>query len=70
MLDKLLEAGKFKARILDPEPVVDEIFKQIKSGNSGQVFLPGSFSIAAGLRGWPSWIQKAVRSSQRDVLAS
>lgn len=69
MLEKVLKGKKFTASLLDPQLVVDKVFNQIISGNSSQLFIPGSFSIAAGLRGWPAWIQGAVRRSQRNVLA-
>lgn len=60
--------GKFKSLLLEPEAVVEAIFKQILSENSGQVILPGQFNMLSGARGWPSWMQEMLRSSQENVL--
>lgn len=49
--------------------MVDTILGHILSGNSGQIFLPGRYAMAAAVRGWPSWLQESVRNSQRNVLA-
>ena len=68
MIDKVHGEGKFKALLLEPEAVVDVILKHILSGNSGQIILPGQYNIAAGARGWPSWMQELLRSSQQNVL--
>lgn len=68
MLDDLLKAKSFKALLLEPPQVVDAIFKQILSGQSGQVFLPGFHTIASGMRGWPAWMQAVLRRSQREVF--
>ena len=69
LIDKVHGQGKFKPLLLEPEPVVKTIMNHILSGNSGQIFLPGRFAAGASLRGWPSWLQEAVRSTQQNVLA-
>ncbi|KFZ02928.1 hypothetical protein V502_11379 [Pseudogymnoascus sp. VKM F-4520 (FW-2644)] len=69
LIDKVHGQGKFKPLLLEPEPVVETILNHILSGNSGQIFLPGRYSVGAALRGWPSWLQEAVRSTQQNVLA-
>ncbi|KAJ0325639.1 hypothetical protein COL922a_013632 [Colletotrichum nupharicola] len=61
-------SGKFKALLLEPEHVVHQIFKQIMSGRSGQVYVPKQYSRAAGARGWPHWAQEGLRNAQKDVL--
>ncbi|ROW00436.1 hypothetical protein VPNG_07974 [Cytospora leucostoma] len=37
------------------------VLAQIFSGRGGQLVLPPSSGIIAGLRGWPNWIQESVR---------
>ncbi|KAF6791392.1 hypothetical protein CMUS01_16231 [Colletotrichum musicola] len=69
LIDKVHRSGKFKATILEPEDVVDRIFKQVKSGRSGQVYLPDSFSRAVGARAWPNWAQEALRNAHKDDLS-
>ncbi|OBT75446.1 hypothetical protein VF21_05723 [Pseudogymnoascus sp. 05NY08] len=69
LIDKVHGQGKFKPLLLEPEPVVETIMNHILSGNSGQIFLPGRYSVGAALRGWPAWMQEAVRSTQQNVLA-
>ncbi|KAL5348109.1 hypothetical protein ACLOAV_006589 [Pseudogymnoascus australis] len=69
LIDKVHGQGKFKPLLLEPEPVVDTILNHILSGNSGQIFLPGRYSVGAALRGWPSWLQEAIRGTQQNVLA-
>lgn len=65
----MVEGSKtFKSKMLEPAPVVDSIFKQIISGRSGHVYLPGAYSSVAGARGWPCWAQEALRNAQRDVF--
>jgi hypothetical protein len=70
LIDKVHKAGNFKSVLLEPVAAVDAIYNHILSGHSGQVFLPGRFGLAAGIRGWPSWLQEMVRNSQKDVLAN
>lgn len=67
MLESLVNADALKARVLDPREVVDRVFNQIMSGNSGQLFVPGSLSFTASARGWPAWLQSALRRTQKDI---
>ncbi|EXL60723.1 hypothetical protein FOCG_00016 [Fusarium oxysporum f. sp. radicis-lycopersici 26381] len=43
LVAKILDQSKLKAYLLEPEVVIDSIVKQILSGKSGEVFLPGPF---------------------------
>lgn len=69
LIDRVHSSGKFKALLLEPEHVVHQIFKQIMSGRSGQVYVPKQYSRAAGARGWPHWAQEGLRNAQKDVLS-
>ncbi|WQF76443.1 Putative short-chain dehydrogenase/reductase SDR, NAD(P)-binding domain superfamily [Colletotrichum destructivum] len=68
LIEKVHAAGPFKSELLEPEPVVDAIFKQIMSGRSGHVYLPEKQRRIVGARGWPFWAQEALRNTQKDVL--
>ncbi|KAK1633548.1 hypothetical protein BDP81DRAFT_326116 [Colletotrichum phormii] len=68
LIEKVHSSGPFKSKILEPEPVVDAIFKQVVSGRSGHVYLPGDYARAAGLRAWPHWLQESLRDAQKDTL--
>ncbi|KAK1676775.1 hypothetical protein BDP55DRAFT_100680 [Colletotrichum godetiae] len=68
LIEKVHSSGPFKSKILEPEPVVDAIFKQVVSGRSGHVYLPGDYARAAGLRAWPHWLQESLRNAQKDTL--
>ncbi|KZL64164.1 short chain dehydrogenase [Colletotrichum incanum] len=70
LIKKIHGSGPFKSKLLEPEPVVDAIFKQIMSGRSGYVYLPEAYRNATGARGWPYWAQEALRNQQKEVLLS
>lgn len=50
-----------KTAILPPAYVADEIVKQVLSGRSGQVYVPGTMRNASGVRGFPAWVQEFLR---------
>lgn len=57
-----------KATLLEPETVADAVVAQIVSGRSGQIVLPAWMGPAAGVRGWPDWLQEIVRDgTSKDV---
>ncbi|GJC85984.1 dehydrogenase RED3 [Colletotrichum liriopes] len=70
LIEKIHGSGPFKSKLLEPEPVVDAIFKQIMAGRSGHVYLPEGYRNVAGARGWPYWAQEALRNQQNEVLLS
>ena len=37
-------------------------------GESAQLILPPRYSLLAGLRGWPSWLQEGMRSTHAGTL--
>ena len=47
--------------ILEPEQVADAISEQLARCSSGQLYVPGSASQAASIRGWPNWAQEYFR---------
>ncbi|KAK1510337.1 uncharacterized protein CCOS01_15168 [Colletotrichum costaricense] len=68
LIEKVHSSGPFKSKILEPEPVVDAIFKQIVSGRSGHVYLPGEYARATAIRAWPYWLQESLRNAQKETL--
>lgn len=59
---------RFNSLTLEPETVVDALVKQLLSGKSGQLFLPGRMGMVSGIRGLPSWVQELMRNSGGQVL--
>jgi all-trans-retinol dehydrogenase (NAD+) len=62
LIEPLLAKPGFKDPVLEPEDVVSEIVKQVVSGKSGQLILPGSMYFLSSLRSWPSWLQYSIRN--------
>ena len=55
--------------VIEPETAAEAIVKQLHSGMGAQLVLPQRYWLATGLRGWPSWMQEAVRNSMKDELS-
>ncbi|TVY86814.1 Dehydrogenase [Lachnellula willkommii] len=53
--------SKFFMPTLEVGTVAEGIVKQVLSGHSGQVILPGSASLLTFFRGFPHWYQKRAR---------
>lgn len=51
-------------RMLTSEQVAEPIVAQLKSCRGGQLIIPRSASVIAGIRGWPTWLQELIR----DIL--
>lgn len=57
---ELEETGHFREATLPPEDVATAVVNQLLSGNSGQVFVPQGMAMAAGVRGFPHWLQLKI----------
>jgi short-subunit dehydrogenase len=53
---------------LAPETVADAVVKQVLSGRSGTVIVPGTGSILAGLRMQPDWYAIPVRAKAESYM--
>ncbi|KAH8814899.1 hypothetical protein F5884DRAFT_664822 [Xylogone sp. PMI_703] len=53
---------------LEPETVAEGIVKQVLSGESGQVVLPGFGVTMMFLRGMPHWYQLGARNGSKDAM--
>ncbi|TVY23267.1 Dehydrogenase [Lachnellula hyalina] len=54
--------SKFLAPALEVDTVAESIVKQVLSGHSGQVILPGFANLLTFFKGLPHWYQKRARS--------
>lgn len=48
-------------KILEVEEVANPIVDQIFRRRGGALFIPGDRALLTGVRGWPNWIQEALR---------
>jgi len=60
--------SKFLMPALEPETVAEGIVKQVLSGHSGQVILPGFATILTFFRGLPHWYQIRTRSEGEKIM--
>lgn len=51
-------------KMMSVEDISKPVLNQIFSGKGGQLVLPARLNFVTGIRGWPNWIQEALR----DVL--
>lgn len=64
----LLATKDWNEFTMEPGTVADAIVAQVLKGESAQLILPSRLIPAAGLRGWPSWLQEAVRNTSAHTL--
>ena len=62
--------SKFLIPSLEPETVADAIVKQVLSGSSGQVIIPGFGTILTFLRGFPHWYQVRLRADGEKIMTN
>ena len=62
--------SKFLIPSLEPETVADAIVKQVLSGSSGQVIIPGFGTILTFLRGFPHWYQIRLRADGEKIMTN
>lgn len=55
---------------LEPETVAEAIVEKVLAGSSGQVVLPGICNLYTGFRGWPHWMQNALRQSGHGTMVN
>ena len=68
LAEGFVNKSKFVSPTLQPETVVDAIFEQMMSGNSGHVVLPRiHIWMAQTARAWPWWLQKGLSRSLAEV---
>ena len=58
----------FLVPTLEPQTVAEAIVKQVLSGRSGQVIIPGFGALMAFLRGFPHWMQLGMRSDGQKAM--
>ncbi|KAF4635171.1 hypothetical protein G7Y89_g2930 [Cudoniella acicularis] len=62
--------SKFLAPTLEPETVAEAIVKQVLSGHSGQVIVPGFGTTLTFLRGLPHWYQIKLRNDGQKIMTN
>jgi short-subunit dehydrogenase len=62
--------SKFLLPTLEPETVAEGIVKQILTGKSGQVILPGLGASLSFLRGFPHWYQNRLRNEGEKIMTN
>lgn len=61
---KSLESSK--AVQIEPRVVADAILRQIESGRSSKIVLPGYLGPLANARAWAEWLQQLIGDSSKD----
>lgn len=62
--------SKFLVPSLEADTVSEAITKQVLSGNSGQVIIPGFGATLTFLRGFPHWYQLRLRSQGEKIMTN
>lgn len=62
--------SKFLVPTMEVDTVAEAIVKQILSGNSGQVIIPGFGTTLSILRGMPHWYQNRLRTQGADIMTN
>jgi all-trans-retinol dehydrogenase (NAD+) len=60
--------SKFLMPTLEIDTVAEGIVKQVLSGHSGQVILPGFASLLTFFRGFPHWYQNRMRNAGNKIM--
>jgi len=60
--------SKFLTPTLEIETLAEAIVKQVLTGESGQVILPGFGNLLTLLRGFPHWYQIRLRAAQHRIM--
>lgn len=58
----------FLVPALEPETVAEAIVKQVLSGKSGQLIVPGFGAVLTFLKGLPHWYQLGLRSKGQNIM--
>ncbi|KAI5793247.1 epidermal retinal dehydrogenase 2 [Geopyxis carbonaria] len=61
-------SAAFTMPSLEPKTVAEAIAGQIWRAESAQIVLPRLFNVMGGVRGWPHWMQEAVRGRTRENM--
>lgn len=69
LIEPLTSQPGFTDRIMEPEDVARDIVNQVLSGKSAQMIMPPQASFLTAIRGWPSWLQLAIRNKIGHELA-
>jgi len=62
--------SKFLVPTLEPETVAEGIVRQVLTGRSGQVILPGAGAMLTFFRGFPHWYQLRTREEGERIMTN
>ncbi|KAI9036200.1 SDR family oxidoreductase [Aspergillus affinis] len=68
LIEGLVTSDRWNSKTIDVHTVAETVVSQILGGQSGQLFLPGSYAVTSLLKGFPSWLQESIRNGQSAVL--
>jgi hypothetical protein len=71
MLGDRLDSEVWKKKgifLNEPETLADAIVNQLHLAQSAHLVVPGRYWLLTTARGWPSWMQEAMRNSMKDAL--
>ena len=71
-MDKYFKSETWRKQdhfVIRSETAADAITKQLRAGESGQLILPGRYTLGSAIRGLPSWIGESLRNSMKDELS-
>ena len=60
--------SRFLAPTLWPETVAEAVVRQVLSGESGEVVMPGVGNLFSGMGGWPLWLQHGLRVRYQRLM--
>ena len=64
------DGSQFIVPSLEPQTVAEAIVRQVLSGTSGQIIIPGIGGLFTLLRGFPHWVQIKMRAQGRDLMTN
>jgi all-trans-retinol dehydrogenase (NAD+) len=70
LFEGFYNSSTFLMPTLEPETVAEEIVKQILTGSSGQVILPGFGSLLTLVKGFPHWLQLDTRNNGQKMMTN
>jgi hypothetical protein len=68
LFDGYKNDSRFIAPTLHPETVAEAVVRQVLSGESGQVVVPGMGNILGQIHGWPIWLQTGIRNKYQSLM--
>lgn len=62
MIMRMVESGALQGQIIEPKDVAEVTVNQISLNEGAQLFVPSSHWVVSMVRGFPPWLQEAIRN--------